>query len=175
MRGLARRHTESIIGSIYGELFVRAERRGGLERPVTPAIIVVLLLAAEARSVEILIYGRQAIERIINMFRPDLRKQLFLNLSFNLRALISQRLVNGTDGKRKAAVEVMINTPYIAELLLNGRIEEIKEALENSGERGMQSFDTALFNLYREGEITLEEALSHADSRNNLEAKINFG
>jgi twitching motility protein PilU len=117
----------------------------------------------------------QAIERIVNMFRPDLRQQLFMNLSFNLRAVISQRLVNGIDGKRKAAVEVMINTPYIAELLLNGKVGEIKEAMENTRESGMQSFDTALSNLYRQGVIALEEALSNADSRTNLEARINFG
>ncbi|MDY6993472.1 MAG: hypothetical protein SVR94_12850 [Pseudomonadota bacterium] len=79
------------------------------------------------------------------------------------------------DSKRAAAVEVMLNTPHIADLILNGRIEDIKEAMASSGADGMQTFDMALFNLYQAGRVTLEEALNNADSRTNLEAKINFG
>jgi len=119
--------------------------------------------------------AHQAMERVINMFPQDLHKQLFMDLSLNLRAVISQRLVRGIDGKRCAAIEILINTPHIAELILQGEIDEIKEAMEGSGQRGVQTFDMALHELYKEGRIELEEALNNADSRANLEAKINFG
>ncbi|MBF0402185.1 MAG: PilT/PilU family type 4a pilus ATPase [Magnetococcales bacterium] len=117
----------------------------------------------------------QALTRIINMFPQPLHKQLFMDLSLYLRAILSQRLVPSADGKRRAAVEVMINTPYIAELILKGDIEGVRAAMAESGEHGMQSFDAALFALYQEGAVSLEEALNHADSRANLEAKIHFG
>ncbi|MBF0162212.1 MAG: PilT/PilU family type 4a pilus ATPase [Magnetococcales bacterium] len=117
----------------------------------------------------------QALTRIINLFPQALHKQLFMDLSLYLRAILSQRLLPDVDGKRCAAVEVMMNTPYIAELILKGDVDGIRTALEESGERGMQSFDAALFALYKEGRVTLEEALNHADSRANLEAKIHFG
>jgi twitching motility protein PilU len=88
---------------------------------------------------------------------------------------MAQRLVMGKDGKRVAAVEVMLNTPHIAELVKKGDVTSIKEAIIQSGERGIQSFDTALLQLYKQNRVELEEALAHADSRTNLEAKINFG
>ena len=119
--------------------------------------------------------AHQTMDRIINMFPQELHKQLFMDLSLNLRSIISQRLVLGKDGKRCAAVEVMLNTPHIADLILKGQIDEIREAMEESPEGGMQSFDQALFQLYKQGRIELEEALKNADSRANLEAKINFG
>ncbi|NIR29135.1 MAG: PilT/PilU family type 4a pilus ATPase [Gammaproteobacteria bacterium] len=119
--------------------------------------------------------AHQALERVINMFPQDLHKQLFMDLSLNLRTIISQRLVPTVYGKRCAATEVMINTPHIAELILNGEVDEVREAMAESGAKGMQTFDVCLFNLYKEGRITLEEALDNADSRGNLEAKINFG
>jgi twitching motility protein PilU len=119
--------------------------------------------------------AHQTMDRIINMFPQELHKQLFMDLSLNLRSIISQRLVIGKDGKRVAAVEVMLNTPHIADLILKGQVDEIRQAMEESPEGGMQSFDQALFNLYKEGRIELEEALKNADSRANLEAKINFG
>ena len=119
--------------------------------------------------------ANQAMERVINLFPQDLHKQLFMDLSLNLRAVISQRLVIGLDGKRCAAIEIMLNTPHIAELILKGEIHEIKEAMATSGAGGMQTFDTALYNLYKEGRVSLEEALNNADSKTNLEAKINFG
>jgi twitching motility protein PilU len=119
--------------------------------------------------------ANQAMERIINMFPQELHKQLFMDLSLNLRGVVSQRLVPDVRGKRCAAVEVLINTPHIAELILKGELESLKEAMSNSGAKGMQTFDMALFNLYQENRITLEEALNNADSRTNLEAKINFG
>ncbi|MBF0285369.1 MAG: PilT/PilU family type 4a pilus ATPase [Magnetococcales bacterium] len=117
----------------------------------------------------------QAMNRIINMFPQAMHKQLFMDLSLYLRAVISQRLVPSLDGKRRAAVEVMVNTPHIAERILKGEIDEIREAIASSTERGMQSFETALYNLYKEGVISLEEALNHADSKANLEAKVHFG
>ena len=119
--------------------------------------------------------ANQAMERVINLFPQDLHKQLFLDLSLNIRSVISQRLVQGVDGKRVAAIEIMINTPHVADLILKGNIGEIKAAMEGSGAKGMQTFDMALYNLYKEERITLEEALNNADSRTNLEARINFG
>jgi twitching motility protein PilU len=119
--------------------------------------------------------ANQAMERVINLFTQDLHKQLFLDLSLNIRAVISQRLVQSVDGRRVAAIEILINTPHIADLILKGNISVLKEAMEQSGAKGMQTFDMALFELYKEARIDLEEALSNADSRTNLEARINFG
>lgn len=119
--------------------------------------------------------ANQAMERVINLFPQDLHKQLFLDLSLNIRSVISQRLVQSVEGKRVAAIEILINTPHIADLILKGHIGEIKEAMEQSGAKGMQTFDMALFQLFKEERIDLEEALSNADSRTNLEARINFG
>ena len=117
----------------------------------------------------------ETLDRIINMYPGDQHNQVYMDLSHYLRAIISQRLVSGKGGKRVAAVEVMLNTPHIGELILKGDISEVKEALKESSEKGMQNFDTALFELYRAGKITMDEALSNADSRTNLEAKVNFG
>ncbi len=119
--------------------------------------------------------AHQTLDRILNLFPKELHSQVLMDLSLNLRALISQRLVVGVNGKRVAACEVMINTAYISELILKGRIEEIPEAMEDANEPGMQSFDEALNQLYQDGKISMEEALKNADSRANLEAKINFG
>ena len=119
--------------------------------------------------------ANQAMERVINLFPQDMHKQLFMDLSMNLRAVISQRLVKAADGKRCAAIEILVNTPHIADLILKGEVHSIKEAMEGSGQRGMQTFDMALHSLFKEERISLEEALSNADSRTNLEAKINFG
>jgi twitching motility protein PilU len=119
--------------------------------------------------------ANQAMERVINLFPQELHKQLFLDLSLNVRAVISQRLVQGLDNRRVAAIEIMLNTPHIADLILKGQIGDIKEAMATSGVRGMRTFDTALYELYKDERIDLEEALNNADSRTNLEAKINFG
>ena len=116
----------------------------------------------------------ESLERIINMFSNDQHRQVYMDLSQYLRAIISQRLVVGVDGKRVAAVEVMINTPHVAELINRGDIGQVKEAFEGSTEGGMQCFDNALLDLYRNGKITMEEALANADSRTNLEAQIHF-
>ena len=117
----------------------------------------------------------ETLDRIINMFPTQQHRQVFMNLANYLRAILSQRLVRDRTGRRVAAVELMINTPHIKDLILKGDISEVKDALRNSGEKGMQNFDEALLDLYKSGTITLEEAMSHADSRANLEAKVNFG
>ena len=117
----------------------------------------------------------ETLDRVINFFPLDAHNQVFLDLAQYLRAILAQRLVMGKDGKRCAAIEVMINTPHVSDLVRKGDIIGVKEALRQSSERGVQSFDTALQKLYAEGRIELEEALANADSRANLEAKINFG
>jgi twitching motility protein PilU len=117
----------------------------------------------------------QALQRIINLYPNENRDQLYMDLSMTLRAIISQRLVRRKDGKRVAAVEVMLNTPFIQDLILNQRIDEVREAMAQSSDRGMQSFDDSLHQLYKDGQIDMEEALANADSRANLEARINFG
>lgn len=119
--------------------------------------------------------SHQALDRIINMFPEEQQKLLLMDLAINLKAIVSQRLVRSKDGKRAAAVEVMINTPHIAELIRDGRIDELHEAMEQSSQKGMQTYDEALLKLYKEDRIELEEALKNADSSANLEAKINFG
>ena len=117
----------------------------------------------------------QALQRIVNLYPQDLREQLYMDLSLTLRAIVSQRLVRRKDGKRVAAVEVLINTPYVQELILSRRIDGLRDAMEQSSDKGMQTFDRSLYGLYRRGLIELEEALDNADSRTNLEARINFG
>lgn len=116
----------------------------------------------------------ETLDRIINMFPEEQHRQIFLDLSQYLRAIISQRLVRTVEGKRVAAVEVMINTPHIAENILKGDVGGVKEAMQESSQSGMQTFDDSLLALYRAGRIELEEALTNADSRANLEHKINF-
>jgi twitching motility protein PilU len=117
----------------------------------------------------------ETLDRIINMFPQAQHGQVFMDLAHYLRAILSQRLVRSRGGKLVAAVELMLNTPHIKDLILKGDISAVKEAHKESGEQGMQTFDDALLDLYKAGTITLEEAMSHADSRSNLEAKINFG
>lgn len=119
--------------------------------------------------------ANQAMERVINMFPQAEHKQLFMDLSSNMNAVISQRLIPTPDGKRCAAIEVLVNTPHIASLILKGDLNEIKEAMKSSGNKGMKTFDESLYDLYKNGKITQVEALKNADSRNDLEAKINFG
>ena len=117
----------------------------------------------------------ETMDRIINMFPQQQHPQIFLDLSQYLRAVLGQRLIPGKNKRRVAAVEVLLNTPHVQELIKKGDIIGVKEALIASTEKGMQHFDVALYKLYREGRITLEDALAYADSRTNLETKINFG
>ena len=117
----------------------------------------------------------ESLDRIINMFPREQHNQIFLDLSQYLRSIMAQRLIMGRDNKRVAAIEVMINTPHIQELVKKGDVMGIKEAISSSSERGIQSFDVSLGDLYKQHRVELEEALAIADSRANLEAKINFG
>jgi twitching motility protein PilU len=118
--------------------------------------------------------ANQAIDRIINFFPEDRRDQLLLDLSLNLRAFISQRLVATVDRSRTAAVEIMLGTPLVCEMIRRGEISGIKEVMEKSENLGMQTFDGALYQLYRSGRITQEEALRNADSANNLRLRISL-
>ena len=114
----------------------------------------------------------QTMERVLNFFPEPAHKNVLMNLSLNLRAIVSQRLVVGKDGRRLPAIEVLINSPHIRDLIRRGQIHELKEAMERSLSEGMQTFDQSLFKLYKEGKIELEEALKKADSRDGLALKI---
>jgi twitching motility protein PilU len=117
--------------------------------------------------------ANQTIDRIINFFSEERRKQLLMDLSSNLRAIISQRLVRTADGKgRKAAIEILINTPIVADKLLKGEFHEIKAIMGKSRELGMKTFDWSLFELYNQGTITYDEAIRNADSANELRLNI---
>ena len=117
-------------------------------------------------------HANGALERIINFFPEVARPQLLMDLSQNLRAIVSQRLIIGTDGRRVPAVEIMLNTPYISELILKGKFESIKEAMAQGTEIGMKTFDQALFELYEAGIISYEDALRNADSKNELRLRV---
>ena len=117
--------------------------------------------------------ANQAIDRIINFFPEERRQQLLMDLSLNLRALVSQRLLPKKDGKgRVAAIEIMLNSPLISDLIFKGEVHEIKEIMKKSRELGMQTFDQALFDHYEGGRITYEDALRNADSINDLRLQI---
>jgi len=114
----------------------------------------------------------QTLERILNFFPESAHRNILMNLALNLRAVISQRLVIGKDGRRLPAAEVLLNTPLIRDMIRRGQIHEIKEAMDRSLQEGMQTFDQALMSMYKEGKIDLEEALAKADSRDGLALKI---
>ena len=117
--------------------------------------------------------ANQALDRIINFFPEERRAQLLMDLSLNLKALVSQRLLPRQEGKgRAAAVEIMLNTPLISDLIFKGEVGEIKEIMKRSRELGMQTFDQALFDLYELGKVTYEDALRNADSVNDLRLQI---
>jgi twitching motility protein PilU len=117
--------------------------------------------------------ANQTIDRIINFFSEERRKQLLMDLSSNLRAIISQRLIRTEDGKgRRAAMEILINTPIIADKLLKGEFHEIKSIMQKSRELGMLTFDASLFELYDEGAIAYDEAIRNADSANELRLNV---
>ena len=117
--------------------------------------------------------ANQALDRIINFFPEERRQQLLMDLSLNLKALVSQRLLPLKEGKgRAAAIEIMLNSPLIADLIFKGEVHEIKEIMKKSRELGMQTFDQALFDLYEEGKISYEDALRNADSVNDLRLNI---
>jgi twitching motility protein PilU len=151
---------------LIGEVRDRESMQSALDMAGTGHLVVGTLHANNAA---------EALDRIINLFPHAQHSQIFMDLAHYLRAILSQRLVRGRNGKLVAAVELMLNTPHIKDLILKGDISAVKEAHKESGEAGMQNFDDALLDLYKAGSITLEEAMTHADSRANLEAKINFG
>jgi twitching motility protein PilU len=114
----------------------------------------------------------QAMERIMNFFPPERHSQIYLQLSLNLRAIVSQRLVRSIDGGRVPAVEVLLDSPRVKDLIHKGQIAELKEVMEKSTNLRMRTFDQALYELYESGRISLEEALNNADSSNNLRLRI---
>ena len=117
--------------------------------------------------------ANQALDRIINFFPEERRAQLLMDLSLNLRSLVAQRLIPAKDGKgRVAAIEVLLNSPLISDLIFKGNVHEIKDIMKKSRELGMQTFDMALFELYEAGKISYEDALRNADSMNELRLKI---
>ncbi|BBA35727.1 twitching motility protein PilT [Methylocaldum marinum] len=118
--------------------------------------------------------ANQALDRIINFFPEERRNQLLLDLSLNLRAFVSQRLVPTVDGKRTAAIEIMLGTPLVCDFIRKGEIHAIKEVMEKSEGLGMQTFDSHLVKLYQAGRVTAEEAIRNADSANNVRLKISL-
>lgn len=116
--------------------------------------------------------ANQALERIINLFPDEKRPQLLMGLGQNIRGFVSQRLVPTVDGKRCAAVEILLGTKTIQELILKNRLTEIKEIMEKSENLGMQTFDGALFKLFMEGRVSFDDAMANADSPNNLRLRI---
>ncbi len=120
--------------------------------------------------------SNQAMDRIINFFPEERRPQLLMDLSLNLKAIISQRLIPRADGNgRRAAIEILINTPLMADLILKGEVHEMKNLMKKSNELGMKTFDQALFELYRDGIISQEDALRNADSPNEVRLMIKLG
>jgi twitching motility protein PilU len=163
LRGVVRAAPDVIL---IGEIRDRESMEAAISLAGTGHLVLATMHANNAA---------ESLDRIINMFPREQHNQIFLDLSQYLRAIMAQRLVMGKENRRVAAVEVMINTPHIATLVKKGDVVSIKEAINTSTERGTQSFDVALYTLYKSGKVMLEEALANADSRANLEAKINFG
>jgi twitching motility protein PilU len=116
--------------------------------------------------------ANQALDRIINFFPEEKRQQLLMDLSFNMQAFVSQRLIPNSQGGRSAAVEVMLGSPIVKELILRGDIHGLKEIMEKSKDRGMKTFDMALLDLCQSGVISEQDALRNADSENNLRLKL---
>jgi len=118
----------------------------------------------------------QAMDRIINLFPHEMRDQILMDLSLNLNAIVSQRLLPSKSGKRVPAMEVMIVTPYISDLIRSGDFHKVKEAMaKGGGHESMLTFDQSLYALFKAGKVELHTALDYADSRSDLEWKINFG
>jgi len=120
--------------------------------------------------------ANQALDRVINFFPDDKRNQILLDLSLNLKAVVAQQLVPRKDGNgRRVAIEVLLGTPLVSDLIHKGEVHKLKEVMKRSNEQGMVTFDQALYQLYIEGEITVEEALRHADSPNEVRLMIKLG
>ena len=120
--------------------------------------------------------ANQALDRIIHFFEADRHSQLYMDLSLNLKGIVAQMLIPTPDGKgRRASIEVLINTPLVADYIRKGEVHEIKGVMRRSGEMGMQTFDQALYTLYLAGEISYEDSIKHADSPNDLRLMIKLG
>jgi twitching motility protein PilU len=116
------------------------------------------------------------LDRIIHFFPEERHDQVFMDLSLNLRGIVAQQLIPTPDGRgRRACIEVLLNTPLVADLIRKREVHKIKELMSRSRELGMQTFDQALYELYAEGSITYEDALAHADSSNDLRLMIKLG
>lgn len=148
---------------LVGEIRTREVMRATLNFSITGHLCLSTLHAKNSVS---------ALDRIVNFFPEEARQQLLVDLSLNIKAIISLRLVQTLQGKLIPAVEVMLNTPYISELIQKGKLEIISEAMENGGATGMKTFDQALYLLYMEGKISADEAIAQADSKNNVALKI---
>jgi len=120
--------------------------------------------------------ANQALDRVLHFFPPERHQQIWMDLSLNLRAIIAQQLIPTPDGKgRRAVVEVLINTPLVSDMIRKGEVHELKALMSRTNDEGMQTFDQALYALYESGEITYEDAISHADSPNDLRLMIKLG
>ncbi|MGB0732671.1 MAG: PilT/PilU family type 4a pilus ATPase [Pontibacterium sp.] len=149
---------------LMGEIRTRETMQYGLAFAETGHLCLATLHANNAN---------QALDRIISFFPPESHDQLWMDLSLNLKAIVAQQLLPTNDGKgRRAAIEVLINTPLVQDMIRKGQVHEIKEVMKKSVNLGMQTFDQALFELYREGVVSYEAALSHADSANDLRLMI---
>jgi twitching motility protein PilU len=149
---------------LLGEIRDRATMEFGLAFAETGHLAMATLHANSAN---------QALDRVINFFPEERHQQLFMDMSLNMKAIISQRLLKKVDGRgRVAAIEIMLNSPLISDLILKGEIHQIKEVMSKSNELGMKTFDQALFDLYEADAITYEDALRNADSMNELRLKI---
>ena len=149
---------------LLGEIRDRATMEFGLAFAETGHLAMATLHANSAN---------QALDRVINFFPEERHQQLFMDMSLNMKAIISQRLLKKVDGRgRVAAIEVMLNSPLISDLILKGEIHQIKEVMSKSNELGMKTFDQALFDLYEADAITYEDALRNADSMNELRLRI---
>jgi len=149
---------------LLGEIRDRETMEFGLQFAETGHLALATLHANNAN---------QALDRIINFFSEERKQQLLMDLSANLRALISQRLIKNRSGEgRVAAIEILLNSPLIKDLILKGELAEIKPIMTKSREIGMQTFDQALFDLYEADQITYDDALRYADSQNELRLRI---
>jgi twitching motility protein PilU len=147
-----------------GEIRDRDTMEYGIQFAETGHLVLATLHANSAN---------QALDRIINFFPEDRREQLLMDLSLNIRAMISQRLIPREAGKgRIAAMEIMLNTPLVADLIFRGEVAAIKEIMAKSNRLGMKTFDQALYDLYETGVISYEEALRNADSKNEIRLRI---
>ncbi len=120
--------------------------------------------------------ANQAIDRILHFFPEEMHNQIFMDLSLNLRGIVAQQLIKRVDGKgRYPAIEILINTPLVSDLIRKGEVHKLKELMQDSREHGMQTFDQALYEMYLAGKISYDDALNSADSRNNVRLMIKLG